>query len=362
MNILLTIGSLEAGGAERVLCALANYWVKQGHVVSLLTLKSPDAIPFYPLDSSINLIQMNQSHSRKRPWYQFIFNSIQCLFCMRKIFKTIKPDRIVSFMDLMNIATLLANVGLKYPVIVCERTDPHYQPLSRFYLWLRGWLYPKAYKIATQTASAASYFPKKFSKKMVIIPNPVFEPSKHKTFYASDPKNIIAIGRLDIFKDHKTLIQAFANLLSHNPHLILTIYGEGVERKNLEQLIQTLHLQNKVKLPGTITHVQEALLEADLFIFPSRYEGFPNALCEAMAVGLPVIASNVTGNVDLVQDKKNGRLFPVGDVQALTNLALELLNDPTQCQVLGTQARRVSEDFKPETIFARWDALITPLG
>ncbi len=362
MHLLLTIGSLEAGGAERILCALANYWVKKGHKISLLTLKSPDTVPFYPLDPSINLIQINQSHSRKRPWYKFVINSIQCLFCMRKIFKNIKPDRIVSFMDLMNIATLLANVGLKYPVIVCERTDPHHQPLSLFYLWLRWWLYPKAYKIATQTASAASYFPKKLSEKITIIPNPVFEPSQYKAVYAENPKNIMTVGRLDIFKDHRTLIYAFSSLLSHHPDLMLTIYGEGVERKNLEQLIQTFHLQDKVKLPGTTTQVQEVLIEADLFIFPSRYEGFPNALCEAMAVGLPVIASNVTGNIDLVQDQKNGRLFPVGDVQALTNLALELLNDPIQCQTLGTQARRVSEDFKPATIFTRWDALIAPLG
>ena len=362
MKILLTIGSLEAGGAERILCALANHWVSQGHQVSLLTLKSPDTSPFYHLDPSINLIQINQSHSRKRPWYQFIVNSIQCLFCMRKIFKSIKPDIIISFMDLMNIASLLAKAGLKMPVIACERTDPNDHRISVFYQCFRRALYPHAYRVIVQTLSAASYFLKMAPKKTIVIPNPIFEPPKYKVEYSSSPKNIITVGRLDAIKDQKTLIQAFANLLKHHLYLTLTIYGEGPERKSLEALIQSLNLQSKVKLAGTITHVQEALLEADLFIFPSRYEGFPNALAEAMAVGLPVIASNVTGNVDLVQDKKNGRLFPVGDVQALTNLALELLNDPTQCQMLGTQARRVSEDFKPETIFARWDALIAPLG
>ncbi len=362
MHILLTIGSLETGGAERVLCALANYWVKKGHAVSILTLKSPDTVPFYPLDPNIPLIQINQTHGRRRPWYQFIVNSIQCLLCMRKIFISIKPDCIISFMDLMNIASLLAKAGLKIPVIACERTDPNYHRISPFYQCFRHVLYPHAYRVIVQTVSAASYFLKMAPEKTIIIPNPIFEPPKYKVGYSSSPKNIITVGRLDAIKDQGTLIQAFANLLSHNPNLTLTIYGEGPERKPLEVLIQVLNLKDKVKLPGTITHVQEALLEADLFIFPSRYEGFPNALCEAMAVGLPVIASNVTGNVDLVQDKKNGRLFSVGDVQALTSLALELLNDPTQCQMLGTQARRVSEDFKPEAIFARWDALIAPLG
>jgi GalNAc-alpha-(1->4)-GalNAc-alpha-(1->3)-diNAcBac-PP-undecaprenol alpha-1,4-N-acetyl-D-galactosaminyltransferase len=362
MHILLTIGSLEAGGAERILCALANHWVSHGYQVSLLTLKSPDTIPFYHLDPSINLIQINQSHSRKRPWYQFIVNSIQCLLCMRKIFISIKPDIIISFMDLMNIASLLAKTGLKVPVIVCERTDPNDHRISVLYQCFRRILYPHAYRVIAQTVSAASYFLRMAPKKTIVIPNPIFVPLKYKIEYALNSKNIITIGRLDAIKDQGTLIQAFANLLNHNPNLTLTIYGEGVERKSLEALIQSLNLSGKVKLPGTIKHVQEALLQADLFIFPSRYEGFPNALCEAMAVGLPVIASNVTGNVDLVQDKKNGRLFPVGDVQALTNLALELLNDSSQCQVLGTQARRVSEEFNPEAIFTRWDALITPLG
>ncbi|MBP6104557.1 MAG: glycosyltransferase family 4 protein [Gammaproteobacteria bacterium] len=362
MHIVLTIASLETGGAERILCFLANHWVRTGHKVSLITLKSPDSVPFYFLEPSVNLTQLNQSYNRSNPHFSFLINSIKCLFSLRKTLKKLNADVVVSFMDLMNIATLLANVNLKYPVIVCERTDPNCQPLSCLYQWLRWNFYPRAYKIATQTASAASYFTKKLSKKITIIPNPIFEPSQYKTLYTEGPKNIVTVGRLDIFKDHRTLIYAFSSLLSHHSDLMLTIYGEGVERKNLERLIQTLHLQDKVKLPGTTTQVQAVLLEADLFIFPSRYEGFPNALCEAMAVGLPVIASNVTGNVDLVQDKKNGRLFPVGDVQALTNLALELLNDPTQCQALGTQARRVSEDFKPEAIFARWDALIAPLG
>ncbi len=170
--------------------------------------------------------------------------------------------------------------------------------------------------------------------------------------------HIVTVGRLDPQKDHCTLVRAFAAAVLKHPNLTLTIYGEGKNRPNLESLIQTLGLTQKIKLPGVTSDIKTALLDADLFVFPSKYEGFPNALGEAMGVGLPVIASNCSGNTDLICDGVNGRLFPVGDVKVLTHLILELCDDSKQLNALGQRAREVIERFSEEKVYNLWDQLI----
>jgi glycosyltransferase involved in cell wall biosynthesis len=209
-----------------------------------------------------------------------------------------------------------------------------------------------------QTQSTANYFPKKFQKSIQIIPNPVVTPAKQKTGILNRVKNIISVGSLTPQKNQTTAILMFSKLAPIFPELTLTIYGEGTKRNNLEQLITNLNLKNRVFLPGTTKDINKALLEADLFIFPSEYEGFPNALCEAMAIGLPVIASNCSGNIDIIRDKIDGRLFPVGDVETLTNIATELIEDYKQRQLLSENAKTVCDRFGVNKIFNTWDKSI----
>src|SRR5690606_29753976 len=108
-------------------------------------------------------------------------------------------------------------------------------------------------------------------------------------------------------KGFGALITAFSEIVLQKPDITLTIYGEGAERQNLESLIRGLNLTASVFLPGTVRDVEGIMYQADLFVFPSHYEGFPNALCEAMAMGLPVIASNCSGNIDIIREGVDGR-------------------------------------------------------
>jgi Glycosyltransferase len=359
MRLTLVISSLNSGGAERVITALANYWADQGHHISLVTLAHPDAKPFYPLHPEIKLIQLNQQgNTFENSFFKRLKNVWRRVFYLRKTLQDIDPHAVVSFVDMMNIITLLASFGLKKPILIAERTDPNYHHIARLDQWIRLLVYPKAHQLIVQTSSAAAYFPKRFVKFIKIIPNAVQRPKDYKKNPAKKISKIITVGRLNRVKDHQTLLYAFAKLLHDHPHLTLTIYGEGEERSNLERLIVSLGLQGKVHLPGAIKNVHEALMEADLFIFPSKYEGFPNALGEAMAVGLPVIASNCSGNRDIVRDTIDGRLFPIGDVEALTTVALELLNDPAQCQLLATNAPTITERYSQTHIFSLWDQVL----
>jgi GalNAc-alpha-(1->4)-GalNAc-alpha-(1->3)-diNAcBac-PP-undecaprenol alpha-1,4-N-acetyl-D-galactosaminyltransferase len=354
MHLALIISSLSPGGAERVMSALANHWARRGHKVSLITFSPPTEKPFYPLHPTIQLIQLNQTHAETSP-FKRLKNSVIRIWSLRKAIKKLNPDRILSFVDLTNITTLLATWGLKIPVVVGERIDPNFYTIPRFYQWLRRRFYPLAQRVVVQTKNAATYFSNQ--KNISIIPNPVSQ--SDKTLEPSTTvKKIISIGRLAPQKDHSTLLQALPSLISHHPDLTLTIYGEGAERKNLEALIKSLKLEGKVFLPGAVQNIQEKLLESDLFIFPSRFEGFPNALCEALAIGLPTLASNCSGNVDVIEDSVNGRLFPVGDVQALTTIALELMDDLPQRQHLSKNAKTLPQTFSLDRIYQLWDGVM----
>ncbi|HQS83348.1 MAG: hypothetical protein B7Y25_00305 [Alphaproteobacteria bacterium 16-39-46] len=355
MHLTLIVSSLNSGGAQRVLSNLANYWSSQGHQISLITLDHPKTTPFYPLNSKIRLFQLNKNNSESSCIKRLTSLAVRFISLRKKI-QTLKPDMIISFVDIMNITTLVSTMGLKIPIIVCERTHPKYYKIPFLYHKLRLLFYPKAARVIVQTESAAHHF--KNFKNIFVIPNAVPQPATTKQDVTSFPNHIVSVGRLCPFKGFDTLINAFSNLHPYYPDLTLTIYGEGDERKNLEKLITSLNLEDKISLPGSVKNIEEILAKANLFIFPSHYEGFPNALCEAMAVGLPVIASNCSGNIDIVQDGIDGRLFSIGDTEALTKISLELLQDPDQRVKLAQNAKKICDRFHAERILDLWDQVI----
>lgn len=357
MKLALFISSLGSGGAERVISDLANHWTQCGHDVHLITFASRDEIPFYPLDEKITIHPLNLLGETLSIFKRFI-NIINRLIIIRQTVRFLKPDRILSFVDITNITVLMATLGLKIPVIVSERSDPHFHRIPSLYSTVRLYLYRFAKNIVVQTKSAQSFFA--YQNNIRIIPNTASCPQYMAT-YRESLAIIVSVGRLIKSKDFSLLIRSFANIVAAFPRSRLTIYGEGPERANLERLIRQLKLENRVFLPGAVKNIQEKLAAADLFIFPSRYEGFPNALCEAMAVGLPVIASNCTGNIDVVEDGFNGLLFPIGDEEALINHIKILCGDAGLREKLGKKAMEISRTYSPEKIYRLWDETVIKL-
>lgn len=354
MHLVLIISSLNVGGAERVLSNLANYWSKKGHRVSLLTLASPSAVPYYELHPEIELIQLDLFGEGLSVGKR-ILSVMKRLWVLRQSIKRLAPDAIISFVDIVNILTLIASINLNIPIIISERTDPNVYKIPQLYDWLRSKVYPYCYKLIIQTQSVADYFPRKFREFINIIPNPVKVPLALKSIEGNSVEKIVTVGRLVESKDHQLLIRVFSKIMQSYPHLSLTIYGEGPEYQNLQKLIDELNLRDYVFLPGAVQNIQAKLLDADLFIFPSKYEGFPNALCEAMAVGLPVIVSNCSGNIAVVQDGIDGRVFSIGDQDRLEQLMIELIEDQEQRLRLAMEAKKIAERFSEDKVYQMWD-------
>lgn len=360
MHIALIISSLSPGGAERVLSQLANAWISGGHKVSIITFSEPRTLPFYPLDESIHLHQLDLLVRQKSSSFRRLKNILKRILKLRQALKRVKPDVVISFVDVTNITVLLAGTRLHIPTIVCERTHPQYYRLPAVYNRLRLLTYSWARRVICQTASASEYFSNISYRKKAIIPNYVKKPGyqKNEADVLRPVQKIMSVGRLCSNKGFTTLIKAFSEVVHQKPNLTLTIYGEGAERQNLEALIRELDLTGKIFLPGIIKDVEAALYQADLFVFPSLYEGFPNVLCEAMAVGLPVIASNCSGNIDIVQEGVDGRLFVVGDVGQLKRLMRELIKDAPQRVKLSKGAMQLPDRFSQEAILQKWDAAL----
>ncbi len=361
-NITLVISTMRSGGAERVMSKLANYFAAKGHKVTLITFVAPSEKPFYTLDNRITQLPLNCLSFHKN-MVVYGFNVLQCLYVLRKALKIIKPDVVISFMESVNVATLLAGYRLTIPTIVSERIDPKYHVLypakiQKFFNKVRIKTYCWAHALVVQTQSALNFFPESIQKNAVIIPNPVNTSQYDHYAVKETVEHIISVGRLCRQKDHVTLIKAFSLLLEKHQNLKLTIYGEGPERQNLETLIADLKLSSFISLPGTTADIEKKLVESDLFAFPSLYEGFPNALCEAMAIGLSVIGSDCSGNVDVIKHHINGLIFKQTDVEDFYSQMLKLIEDYHLRKRLSTEAKNISIDYSEDKIYAMWNSLL----
>lgn len=377
MRLAVVINSIGVGGAEKVLIRLVYHWCRQNHQVFLITfIKEKN---FYKLESHENLhiIHFNETAILKSKniinIIKFIFNSIVRVYKLQKTIKSLKPDLIVTFMIASNILGVLANVLCKIPIIIAERADPANFAIPKFYKFLAKILYPYANRLIVQSTHIADHFIKQISKhKIFIIPNFVRKPEVSKSSLLAlnnnllnnksksviSIKNIISVGRLDQFKDHKTLIYAFSKIANINPDLTVTIYGEGILRNQLQNLIKSLNLEQRIFLSGIDLNIDQRLLDADLFVFPSISEGFPNALCEAMSYGLPVIAADCPGNMNIVTQELDGLLFKCSDAEELSKCMLRLINDNELRSKLSSNAKNIVDRFDEQEILKHWDEML----
>lgn len=356
-RVTLFISSLATGGAERSLSQLASLWAEQGLEVELVTWASANEPDFFPLSPRVKRTILSQP-GRATGSLDKVMRGVRLLWRMRQLIRTTAPDAVLSFMDITNVLVLVAAAGTGTRVVVAERTDPSMADTpSKPWRLARKLVYRWAHAVAVQTAPVAQWI-KTHCKtdRVAVIPNfirPLPEPQKKRQ------QQIVSVGRLYAYKGFDDGIRAFAATGKHLEGWKYILLGDGPQRAELEALAKSLGVAEAVHFPGMVSNVDEWLASASICMQPSRFEGFPNAVLESMAMGVATISANCrSGPSDMITHDINGLLVPVGDLAALTQALDLLMTDDHRRARLGSAAMSVRQKFAPDSVLAQWNSVL----
>ncbi|WP_157218492.1 glycosyltransferase family 4 protein [Flavisphingomonas formosensis] len=358
LHIALVIAGLGAGGAERVVSLLSADWVGRGHRVTLISFDSAAAPIFHGLDPRVRLERLGIASDRRLGG---LLATLRRACMLRRTLDRLAPDVTISFLTKINVLTLLASLGTRRRVIISERNNPRLQQASRGWTMLLSRLHRRADGIVMQTRASLECLGATARRRAHVIPNPiVIEPLPGPP---RDGLILAATGRLTRQKGFDMLIDAFARVADRHPRWMLRIWGEGPDRPELERRIAGYGLGHRISLAGNSRSPGEWVGQADAFVLSSRYEGFPNALGEAMAAGLPVLSCNCAyGPADLIHSGEDGLLVPVEDVAALAEGLDRLMGDAALRDRLGVAARDVAERCHPRRVTTLWDGVLAEVS
>jgi glycosyltransferase involved in cell wall biosynthesis len=352
-----------AGGVERIITLLMNAMAARHHDVDLLTWDLAGADAFYAMTSTINWHRLNMGDPEDRANKLLM---LQRAHAIRALVEKRKPQVIVCFQEGPFIALRAYTFGLCVPLIAAERNAPdrfNYIKTGRY----RGLIFQTfrlAARIAIQCESYRALYPDFLQSRIVCIPNPVLRASCRARPDRPDMRGryrLLSVGRLGFQKNYGVLIDAFARLASKCPDWDLAIIGDGEQRGALEALVEAKGLKGRVILPGTTDRIEALYASSHLFCLPSRWEGFPNALAEALAHGLPAVGfAECAGTRDLIVHGRCGILADGnGDVGSLARSLERVMKDPALRRSMGDEAVLSVQAYQPETIFTKWEQMLS---
>ena len=355
MRILFNISTIVGGGAGRVMSCIANKFAEAGDEVGFITSYIQDGE--YRLDERIRRFPLAPNGKKSGAFTKNVSWTLK----IGRICRDFAPDAVVSFLPEPNFRLLLATGGKKFARIVSVRSDPAREYRSKLYKMLAKSLYKKADGVVFQTSDAREWFCDEIKSHSVILPNQVDD-----RFFgvqrSGERRNIVSTGRLSKPKNQKLLIDAFSRVADKTDDDLI-IYGEGALRQELEEQIKRLGLSGRVHLPGATTDVVGSVNDAKLYVLSSDYEGMPNALLEALAMGVPSISTDCPcgGPREIIEDGVSGMLVPVGDADALADKLSYALENPDKMEEMGNAASKSACRFRSDKVYEEWRSYIEQL-
>lgn len=335
MKIVFVIPDMPGGGTERVVALLANEYCRRGIETAILLFAGHETA--YPLDERIEVISVGGPSGGR------IADRVKRLGRMRVYYARNKGCQIWAFSVMGAVFSVIAAFGQRHLFLVSERNDPNRYDHKK----IRNLAYRFADVVVCQTEDAVGGFPAGIAKKSAVVPNPV-DIGALQPYEGSREHRIVAVGRLEPQKNHKLLLHAFAGFSGIYPDYVLDIYGKGELEKELKQLAATLGIGDRVRFRGFSDKVKEEINSAAMYVLSSDYEGISNSMLEALALGIPVIATDcpIGGSRMYVEDGVNGLLVSVGNKEALQAAMCKIAGDEKFAAALGREGYRLGERNK----------------
>lgn len=349
-KIAFFIGSLAGGGAERVVCNLANYLSSNGYFVSIITMSDPpDA---YEVNKDVRRIFLLRSDERK--------NKLKDLAMRKKrlkefIVKHKDIDCYIAFLPATIFLLTLMKKHFKGKLIISERNNPESYSLAERIMM--KYAARRCDGLVVQTKAIGEWY--KNVKDKTIIQNAINDdivfPSRRVVH-----KKLVAVGRLSKQKNYPMMIEAFKRINESYPNYTLEIYGAGNQKDNIAEAIERLDLQDKIVLKGYQKDVHASIANATCFVMTSNYEGMSNALIEAMCIGLPCVATDCDGGGarEVIENDKNGLLVRKNDVDGFVEAVKKIIRDKKYADILSANAKNIRIMLKSDKIYSRWQKYI----
>lgn len=348
-TLLFYINTISGGGAARVIIQVAHHFADEGYK-SILVTSFVDKNYEYTVPENVQRLTIEQEEIKQSK----IMRNISRVLALRRLCHIYKPVALISFMAEPNFRSIIATLGLPIKNIVSVRNDPNREYGGFIGRFIGKHIITHADGCVFQTEEAKAWFSKAFQEKSTIIFNEI-----KKEFFETERKewkNIVAVGRLSKQKNHELLIRAYARIAEHFSDIKLQIYGSGVLKEHLNEVIKSLDMKNHIELCDATDDVLEVLKHARLFVLSSDYEGMPNCLMEALAVGVPSISTDCPcgGPRTLIENGYSGILVPIKDEIKMSEAIEQMLYNENYAAIMGKNAKQKAEMFQPDIVFLKW--------
>lgn len=350
MKIMFYISTIREGGAARVMTTLANQLVI-GEMAEVFLVTNFASSTDYFLDSRVQRFCIEEEERKD----SFVRKNYKRVKKLREYVRSEKPDVLISFMTENDARAVIVSKLTGIKTILSVRNDPNKLFSNVAKRMLANMIYGNTDGVVFQTSDAQKWFSPKIQEKSTIIYNPI-----SSGFYqvVREPQDglIVSCGRLTMSKNYPLLIRAFCDVSEEFPTAVLQIYGEGKLRDELQTLIHTQNLEDKVFLMGATNDVQSVLKKADVFVLASNFEGMPNALMEAMAAGVPCISTDCPcgGPKALLENECSDLLVECGNKEALVNVLRKMLLDNDYKMKAGMRMKECAKNLSTDIIVAQW--------
>jgi GalNAc-alpha-(1->4)-GalNAc-alpha-(1->3)-diNAcBac-PP-undecaprenol alpha-1,4-N-acetyl-D-galactosaminyltransferase len=378
VRITLVIAGLGGGGAERICINLANAWAARGKQTTLLTILQNSRPPAYAIDPRVERRDIgwpraagaNELNPAAIAPVVRLLDHARCpqllpeltmIAMLRHAILTTKPDVVVSFIDRTNVRVLAAMPETGVPVVVCEVTDVRRISLGKWQ-GAREELYRSAAAAVVAPDPVIAQWLASKGARARAIHNPLLAPSNHDRGIRSERRRLVTLSRLSSEKRPEFLVRSFASTAARFPEWDLEFYGLGPQRNFLEHLVEKL-APERIRLCGFSDDAYAVLATADLFVSASRIEGFGNAIWEALACGVPVVAMDAGPPVRaLVRHGVDGLIVSEQTMAALADALAELMGDEGKRAAYGSRAPEVTSRFSFESAIERWEELLREIS